>query len=399
MAKPWSTPSLVPRPPGAENSKRVFHLALPGSPSPWSFHLSLFLVLLLMVGWSTAQAEEFEAARPGRIFQFPRDHGAHLNFKTEWWYYVGHLKTAEGESFGYQLTFFRAAVRKPDPQARSAWSLNTVYFAHLALSEATRSTFTFREKAGRGALGLDGAEAGNLKVWVDSWQAELQGEAHHLTAQDEGLGLNLALKPLKPPVLHGDGGFSRKAAKSEAASYYYSLTRLDTKGQITIGSRTLEVSGSSWMDHEFFTGSLAPGQVGWDWFALQLTDGSEVMLYLLRHRDGSLDPASSGTLIDLQGQARHLKLEDFQVKPTSTWKSPHTQATYPGGWEITIPSAGYRLTLTPTMADQEILASVPARVAYWEGQVNIQGHKNQQPIAGQGYTELTGYAGTMGGWF
>jgi predicted secreted hydrolase len=361
--------------------------------------LASSLLLLPAVGWAETGGPEFQVPRPGWVWQFPRDHGAHPEFKTEWWYYVGHLKADSGESFGYQLTFFRAALRKPDPQARSAWSLNTVYFAHLAVTDPGRRRFSFRERAGRGALGLSGAEAGTLKVWIDAWQAEIKGDAHHLTATDEGLGLELTLIPLKPPALHGQGGFSRKAAATRAGGYYYSLSRLATRGRLTVGERRLEVTGTSWMDHEFFTRALAPGQVGWDWFALQLSDGTDVMLYLLRHRDGSLDGASAGTLIDPQGQTRHLQLSDFKVKATGTWKSPHSGATYPSGWEIDIPGAGYQLTLTPTLRDQEIRAGGPVGLTYWEGQVTIQGSKNQQPLSGQGYTELTGYAGGLEGLF
>lgn len=369
------------------------------SANPWAPLSIIILILFMPLGTTAAGDGEFQFPQPGRVFQFPQDHGTHPQFKTEWWYWTGHVKSQDGESFGYQLTFFRAAVRKPDPQARSAWSFHTAYFAHLALTDVSRGRFIFREKAGRGALGLSGAAVGNLRVWIDSWQAELKGEAVHLTAQDEGVGLSLVLKPLKPPALHGQGGLSRKAVEQEAASYYYSLSRLTTRGQLTLGTRTMEVSGESWMDHEFFSSSLAPGQVGWDWFALQLTDGSEVMVYLLRHQDGRLDAASSGTLIDPQGRTRHLNLTDFQIKATGAWKSPHSQAVYPAGWQLTIPGAGYHLTLIPTLLDQEIRATVPARLTYWEGQVQIQGHKNQEPISGQGYAELTGYAGVMEGWF
>jgi predicted secreted hydrolase len=337
--------------------------------------------------------------RPGRVFQFPRDHGAHPEYKTEWWYYVGHLKAASGEAFGYQLTFFRAALRPPDPRARSAWSLHTVYFAHLALTDSSRRTFFFREQAGRGALGLSGAATGTMKVWIDDWQAELQGEEFHLRAADAGLGLDLVLRPLKPPALHGQGGYSRKSAKYDAASYYYSLPRLDTRGTITAEGRTLSVTGESWMDHEFFTGALAPNLSGWDWFSLQLADGREVMLYLLRQKDGSVDPASAGAIVDSAGGVRHLNLADFTVKPTGAWTSPHNRTTYPAGWEIVIPGAGYRLRLTPTLPDQEIRSRAPARVTYWEGQVRIEGEKNGLPVTGQGYAELTGYAGGLGARF
>lgn len=355
--------------------------------------------MFLLAGPGVAGGQEFQAARPGWVWQFPRDHGAHREFKTEWWYYVGHLKSEAGESFGYQLTFFRVALRKPDPKARSAWALDTIYFAHLAVTDKRRRTFSFREKVGRGALGLSGAEAEKSRVWIDSWQAAFHGGDFHLEAQDQDLGLKLVLTSLKPPALHGEEGFSRKAAGDDAASHYYSISRLGTRGQLTLRDRTVNVSGTSWMDHEFFTGSLAPGLVGWDWFALQLSDGAEIMLYLLRHDDGRLDEASSGTLIDPQGKTRHLNLTDFKIKATGTWKSPHSQAIYPAAWEITIPGAGYHLSLTPTLPDQEIQAQTPAPITYWEGQVRIQGHKNQQPLTGQGYTELTGYAGGMGRWF
>jgi predicted secreted hydrolase len=365
--------------------------------------LGLLLAVLLMGG--AVAGQDFQMPRPGRVFQFPRDHGSHPEYKTEWWYYVGHLQAASGESFGYQLTFFRVGLRKlpklpqPDPQARSAWSLSHIYFAHLALTDAARGVFVFRDKAGRGALGLSGAAAGTLKVWIDDWQAELQGDEFHLQAKDGDLGLNLRLKPLKPPVLHGQGGYSRKSDKYQAAGYYYSLSRLDTRGTITVAGRALPVTGLSWMDHEFFTSAMAPGLAGWDWFSLQLSDGREVMLYLLRHKDGAVDPASSGTLIDPGGGARHLKRSDFQIKATGSWTSPHSRAKYPAGWEITIPGAGYRLKLTPTLADQEIRAPAPAQVTYWEGEVKIVGENHGAPVTGVGYAELTGYAGGMGGRF
>ena len=361
--------------------------------------LTLALLLAVLLAGGAWAGESFELPRPGRVFSFPRDHGAHPEFKTEWWYYVGHLQAASGESFGYQLTFFRVSLRKPDPQARSAWTLNAIYFAHLGLTDPARRTFAFREKSGRGALGLSGAAAGTLKVWIDDWRAELQGEEIHLQAQDRGLGLNLVLKPLKPPALHGVGGYSRKAEKSDAASYYYSLPRLDTRGTIFVDGRKLAVTGESWMDHEFFSRGMAPNLSGWDWFSLQLEGGFEVMLYILRQKDGSVDPASSGTLIDPQGRTRHLNLADFTVRPIGTWTSPHTQTKYPAGWEIIIPGAGYHLTLAPTVPDQEIRSQAPANVTYWEGQVKIQGVKNGAPVAGVGYAELTGYAGGLGARF
>jgi predicted secreted hydrolase len=361
--------------------------------------VGFFLATLIFAGALKAGSEDFQPARPGRVFQFPRDHGAHPEFKTEWWYYTGHLKSTEGESFGYQLTFFRVGLRKPDPQARSAWRADTVYFAHLALTDPHRQVFAFREKAQRGAMGLAGAREDRLEVWINDWRLWSLGEKHHLKAQKEGIGLDLVLTPLKPPVLHGEGGYSRKAAAAEAASYYYSIPRLATRGKLIIGNRTLEVTGTSWFDREFSTSQLAPNQVGWDWFSLQLSDGADLMLYAMRLKDGSLDPASAGTLVDAQGQARHLTLADFNIKATGTWKSPHSKATYPSGWQISLPGAGYTFTVQPSLADQELQTGETSPITYWEGQVNIQGTNKQQAITGQGYVELTGYAGSLGGRF
>ena len=301
--------------------------------------LALGLILAVLLAGGAWAGEAFEMPRPGRVFQFPRDHGAHPEYKTEWWYYVGHLNAVSGETFGYQLTFFRVGlrnlrnlrkIRKPDPKARSAWSLNTVYFAHLALTDSLRRTFLFRDKAGRGALGLSGA-AETMQVWIDDWQAKLEGVEFHLLAEDGGLGLDLSLTPMKPPALHGEGGYSRKSEKAGAASHYYSLPRLDTRGTITVDGRTLPVTGTSWMDHEFFSQAMAPDLAGWDWFSLQLADGWEVMLYLLRQKDGSVDPASSGTLIDPQGDTRHLKLGRLYGQAHRRLDLPPHPDKIPGG--------------------------------------------------------------------
>jgi len=361
--------------------------------------LGVFLAFFWCSGVCGAGPADFQTVRPGRIFQFPRDHGAHPEFKTEWWYYTGHLKSTQGETYGYQLTFFRVGLQKPDPRARSAWRADTVYFAHLALTDPNRKVFNFREKAERGAMGLAGAREDRLEVWIDDWHIESRGENHHLKARKDGIGLDLMLTPLKPPVLHGEGGYSRKAASTEAASYYYSITRLATRGKLFLGNQILEVTGTSWFDREFSSSQLAPNQVGWDWFSLQLSDGSDLMLYLMRLEDGSLDPASSGTLVDPQGQSRHLTLADFTVKNTGTWKSPHSQATYPSGWQISLPEAGYILALQPTLADQELRTGGTSPITYWEGQVSIQSTSKQRAITGQGYVELTGYAGSLGGRF
>ncbi len=243
---------------------------------------------------------------------------------------------------------------------------------------------------------MSGAATDRYRVWIDDWQAELDGEMHHLKAAAGELALDLRLTPAKPPVIHGKDGISQKAEGEGYASHYYSLTRLATQGRLTYQGRQLRVQGMSWMDHEFSSSQLAPYQTGWDWFSLQLDDGQDVMLYVMRHQDGSADPFSSGTLVDPQGKGQHLQLADFTIQPLATWKSPRSGAVYPAGWKITLPEQGYELELHPTVADQELVTS---QITYWEGSVQVSGSRHGQPVRGRGYVELTGYAGALGGRF
>ncbi len=361
--------------------------------------LLLTLIILGSPAGGLLAADAFAVARPGWQYRFPRDHAAHPQFRTEWWYYTGHLETADGRPFGYQLTFFRVGLGPPRPGAGSAWAATDVYFAHLALTDIAGKKFVYREKAGRAALGIAGADTHRYRVWIDDWRAALADGDHQLRARDPQVSLDLTLTPQKPPVIHGTDGLSRKAAGEGYASHYYSLTRLATRGALTWEGQTFPVTGLSWMDHEFSSSQLAPDQTGWDWFSLQLDDGCDLMLYLLRRADGSLDPHSSGTLVDSQGGARHLRLADFQVQPRGSWKSPRSAAVYPAAWRLTVPAAGYELTLTPTLPDQELVTTLSTQVTYWEGGVRVTGKRDGQPVSGRGYVELTGYAGSLGGRF
>ncbi|MCL6621551.1 MAG: carotenoid 1,2-hydratase [Syntrophobacterales bacterium] len=359
------------------------------------------LALFLLPGFALALSDPggFLPARPGYQWQFPRDHGAHPGYRTEWWYYTGHLVGDQGELFGYQLTFFRVALTPAPGRRASAWAAGTVYFAHFALTDGPGRRFHYRERAQRGALGLAGAATDRLHVWVDDWRAEAEGDTMRLVARDEDLELDLTLTPTKPPVFHGEGGFSRKAAGTDHASLYYSLTRLHTRGRVSVHGRHLTVTGESWMDREFSSSQLAPHQTGWDWFALHLDDGAEIMLYQLRLADGGVDPASSGTYIDPQGRSRHLTREDVTLTVTGHWRSPASGARYPAGWEIRLPALGYHLRLSPTLPDQELRTTGSTRITYWEGQVAVSGRHQDTPVTGRGYVELTGYAGPLGGRF
>lgn len=336
--------------------------------------------------------QEFQPARPGWTYRFPRDHGAHKEFQTEWWYYNGHLWDARGRAFGYQLTFFRVGLtrERPAPQA-SRWRAREVILAHLAVTDRQGKRFRFREKAGRANLGLAGAETDRYRVWIENWQAEERAGVQVLQAGDSSLGLDFTLSPATPPIVHGFQGISQKGEGIGRASHYYSLTRIPTKGRLRIGAETLAVTGLSWMDHEFGSNQLQPHQVGWDWFALQLTEPLDLMLYQIRHQDGRPDPHSSGTLVLPNRQISPLGLADFSLDVFQYWTSPHSGARYPAGWEISLPAQKLSLRLIPWVADQELLTAKSTRVTYWEGAVAVTGTWQGRPVQGHGYVEMTGY--------
>jgi predicted secreted hydrolase len=331
----------------------------------------------------------FARALAPRVFSFPADHGPHPEYKTEWWYFTGNVETAEGRRFGYQLTLFRIALT-PEPVDRvSNWAANQIYMGHLAVSDVAGEGFYAHERFSRAALGLAGAQTHPFRVWLEEWSVEGQGSVAppmRLRAAEDDVAIDLLLDSAKPPVLQGNQGLSQKSAETGNASYYYSLTRMPTRGTIRVGNERFEVSGLSWMDREWSTSALAKDQVGWDWFALQLSDGREVMFYRLRRRDGSVDPVSAGTLVTAQGEVRRLSNDDVHIEILDRWES-RSGVRYPSRWRLRIPQQGLELTITPYLADQELNLSVH----YWEGAVRIEGTSRGQPIQGSGYTELTGY--------
>lgn len=358
--------------------------------------LSFIWLLVAFLSWTFAQAQEFERALPGRSFSFPRDHYSHPEFRTEWWYYTGHVRSRDGRSFGYQLTFFRAGLRR-ERLSQSKWALKNLYFAHLALTDENERAFTFREKISRGALGQAGAATDRLHVWVEDWILKGDVPDHLLEARDASMAIRLRLTPLKPPVVNGINGVSQKAEGVGNASHYYSMTRMKTSGELTIKGKVLTVEGISWMDHEFGTNQLQTYQVGWDWFSIQMENNTELMLYLIRRGNGTPDPYSSGTLVYPDGTSRHIRLNEFDIKVLKTWKSRKTGVRYPARWNIRLPELEIDLTITPTVADQELTTKESTRVTYWEGSVRVNGTYGGNPISGVGYVELTGYAEPLGG--
>jgi len=341
----------------------------------------------------TSGDQGYAKALAPRDFHFPADHGPHPEFRTEWWYYTGNLATAEGRRFGFQLTFFRSALAPAAPERASAWATRQAWLAHFTVSDVEGKRFHSFERWSRGAVGLAGAQAQPFRVWVKDWKAEgAPVFPMRLRAAEGGVAIDLLLQEGKPPVLQGERGLSRKGAEPGDASYYYSLTRMPTTGTVRLGGESFPVTGASWMDREWSTSSLGKDQVGWDWLALQLSDGWDLMLYRLRRADGSADPASSGTLIAPDGPSRPLRLADFQLKGSGEWRSPRSGAKYPARWRIRVPGEELDLEVRPLLADQELDVSF----RYWEGAVGIAGTHHGRPVQGKGYVELTGYAAPVG---
>lgn len=347
--------------------------------------------------------ENFSKALDVQALAFPQDHGPHLNYQTEWWYYTGNLQNEAGQRFGYQLTFFRRALQPMNEtnERPSQWSTSQVYMAHFALTDVGDQRYYAYEKLSRGAAGLSGAQADPYRVWLQDWHVEkisqnqLGFETYQLSAAQGDISLELILEDLKGPILQGEQGFSRKGPENGQASYYYSLTRLKTSGKLNLGEQSYSVEGFSWMDHEYSTSVLSTDQVGWDWFSFQMEDNTELMLFQIRKKDGSIDPFSSGTWITADGSTQILSEEDFIIQVNKNWESPRTKAVYPAGWQIEIPKLQLQLTIEPLISDQELNLSY----SYWEGAVKIIGTRAEKYIQGHGYVELTGYSQSMGGEF
>jgi predicted secreted hydrolase len=327
-----------------------------------------------------------------RQFEFPRDHGPHPAYRNEWWYFTGNLEADGGERFGYELTLFRFALAADAPaQSGSAWSTNQVFIGHFAVTDVPAEAFHVAQRYSRGAVGLAGATSGPFSVWLDDWRvaAATDGsDGFDLRATDDDISLALHLVPLKPVILNGEDGLSRKSDEPGNASYYYSIPRLATSGRLQIGDREYPVDGLSWLDREWGSSALSREQAGWDWFALQLADGSDFMFYVLRGRDGLADRHSAGTWVAADGTASSLGLDDVEISVTDTWQSD-SGGTYPAGWQIRLPDKAVELRVRPVLRDQELATTV----RYWEGAVDVTGRAGDDVVSGRGYVELTGYVG------
>jgi predicted secreted hydrolase len=333
-------------------------------------------------------AQGWELVEPDFQIQFPRDYGPHFNFRTEWWYFTGNLRSSDGREFGYQLTFFRHGYRAPSTRTpvTSSFVMNDLIFGHFTVTDVGAQQFHFAGKASRGAFGEAGFREGSRLVWLDGWELDQDG-SFHLKAAEKDYAIDLYLEPAKPPLLQGDNGYSRKAAGEGHASEYYSITRLTTHGTLHLGADNFPVSGNSWFDREWATNQLAADQAGWNWFGIQFSDGSDLMLYQMRLKSGGIDRFSGGKLIRSDNSVADLGVNDFELVPQKFWVNPETKARYPIAWRLRIPKLDLEAEIRTPVENQELNLAI----RYWEGCIRIQGTKDASPIDGVGYMELTGY--------
>ena len=357
-----------------------------------------FIVVLLGL-FTPAYSGDYRTVTGPCDFAFPRDHGSHPDFRTEWWYYTGNLGSSTGKRYGFQLTFFRSQIAEPGsektwPKNPSAWRTKDLFLAHSALSDLEARRFHLDERVARSGAGLSGVtqEKDATRVFIGNWSSIIESDTHRLKASAKEFSLDLLCKASKPVTAHGVGGYSLKGKRPESASCYYSCTRLETQGWITLNRVPVPVRGTAWMDHEFSSAPLEEDLGGWDWFSLQFEDQTELMIYLLRQKNGDTSASASGTFVKATGEAIRLSHNDFQVEILDRWKSPRSSAVYPSRWRIRVTPLNLELSIVPSLPDQELITEKSTRVTYWEGSVMVSGRSGQSPVSGFGYVEMTGYA-------
>ncbi|HYC92620.1 MAG TPA: lipocalin-like domain-containing protein [Thermoanaerobaculia bacterium] len=338
-------------------------------------------------------------ALPGYEYAFPRDHGSHPEYRTEWWYYTGHLRTDSGRRYGFEVTFFRvgvenvgrASARLPGGRAEArptSWDLHAIMPAHFAITDVQAKDFRYYEKLNRASVFTAQAAVGKLDVFNEGWSATTNPDGSwRLVAKEGKDSLDLVLRARKPPAIHGENGVSVKAPVEGYASHYYSMTRLEAAGTVN-GQRA---TGQAWMDHEFGSSVLRENQQGWDWFSIQLDNDAELMLYIIRRSDGTPDVTSSGSLIADDGRVIHIRRDQMRITPRAKWKSPKSGATYPVAWRVELPAYNVTLDVRPLMSQQELVTHGSTNITYWEGACDVTGAFGGTPVRGEAYVEMTGY--------
>ncbi|MDP8223930.1 MAG: lipocalin family protein [Candidatus Lernaella stagnicola] len=359
--------------------------------------LVIIAVAVLVLGAIGCQSApvRYPTISPDARLAFPRDHFAHPEFRTEWWYYNGRLETNSGAVYGFQLVFF---VRRTTDDSLytipTRWYADPGHMAHFCLTDIAGQRLHFAERLTPSTAegGDAGARTDSFLVWNRDWSAREVDGVHHLQAKQGRFDLALALREAKAPVRHGRDGFFLKSKGPDFArgTYYITHSRLVGEGVLTIGGVSQPVRATAWRDHEFGSHQLAPDQLGWDWFSLQFDDDTELMLYMLKQRDGSWGPLSKGTYVRADGTTVALSKEDIVLEPRRSWKSQYGAGDYQVDWRARIPKLNLEFDVWPALDNQEVNSRKTTRVIYWEGLVVTRGTKNGEPVAGHGYVELCG---------
>lgn len=333
-------------------------------------------------------AADFAPVVPGRAIELPADHGAHPEFRTEWWYVTGWLSDPEGRERGFQLTFFRVRSGLGE-EAAGRFSPAQLILAHAAIADPATGRLRHAERSARSSGALAGSAEGRLAVWLGDWRMEAADGHIEARARGEGFTLDLRLTETAPPMRNGEAGFSRKGPDGRHASYYYSLPALAVAGTLELDGRPLAVSGDAWLDHEWSSALMPDGAVGWDWVGINLADGSAAMAFRMRDAAGNTLWAG-GSLRSAGGDFSPLGPDDVRMTPGRSWRSPRTGARYPVTWTLQLGDSS--LQLEPLMDDQELDARGSTGAIYWEGAVRVREHG---AVVGRGYLEMTGYSGRL----
>jgi predicted secreted hydrolase len=335
-----------------------------------------------------AVADGYPPVTPDHVLTFPRDHGSHPEFRTEWWYITGWVADAAGAHYGMQVTFFRNRPRIAEGNP-SAFAPRQLVFAHAALADPRAGRLRHAERAARTGFGLAGADEASTRVWIDEWSLVLADGAYRARIAAQEFALRLRFAPRQPLLLQGVGGYSRKGRDPREASYYYSQPQLAVTGAIIVADRELPVTGTAWLDHEWSSEYLMPGAVGWDWTGINFADGGALMAFRIRDsRSNTL--WAGGSYREAGGNPRAFAPSDVRFATTRSWRSPRTGITYPVA--MTLAVAGNDYVLEPLQDDQELDASASTGTIYWEGAVRALANGAD---AGHGYLELTGYGAPL----
>jgi predicted secreted hydrolase len=349
-------------------------------------------MLLLATGWAVPAASPqpaYPVVTPGAEFRFPRDHGAHPAYRTEWWYFTGWLDAPDGRPIGFQITFFRS---RPGTDAGnpSTFAPRQIIFAHAALSDPAQGRLIHDQRIARQGFGIAEAYEGDTRIALLGWHLDRRADGvFHATARARDFMLDLTFSPTQSAMLNGEGGYSRKGSRPEQASYYYSMPQLSVAGSVVRNGKRQAMTGRAWLDREWSSSYLPPDAVGWDWTGVNFDDGGALMAFQVRGRDGQALHAG-GTLRQADGTQLVLAPEDVRFVPRRHWRSPQTGAVYPveADFEIRLPAGVRRIRLSPLFDAQELDGRATGMPSYWEGLVATPG--------GRGYLELTGYAGSLG---